>query len=64
MANYFLEDSDGFLIMDDPLVDLDPKRQKKTAELLKTYAKDKQIVLFTCHPQHADLLGGYKITIG
>lgn len=63
MSNHFLKDSDGFLIMDDPLVDLDPERQKNAAELLKTFAENKQILLFTCHPSHAELLGGHQIML-
>lgn len=63
MANHFLKNDDGFLIMDDPLVDLDPERQKKAAELLKIYAKNKQILIFTCHPSHAELLDGHQIML-
>ncbi len=63
MANHFLRDSDGFLAMDDPLVNMDPKRQEKAAELLKTYATQKQVLVFTCHPSHAELLGGNKIVL-
>ncbi|MFH1435598.1 MAG: AAA family ATPase [Pseudomonadota bacterium] len=58
MANYFLRGSDGFLIMDDPLVDMDPSRRKKAARVLKAYAKAKQVIVFTCHPDHAKILGG------
>jgi len=63
MAKYFLKDADGFLIMDDPLVDLDPERQKRAAEVISSFAKEKQILIFTCHPLHAEVLGGYLINI-
>jgi len=63
MANHFLKDADGCLIMDDPLVDLDPKRQEKASELIKGFAEKKQAVLFTCHPSHAELLGGHQVTL-
>lgn len=63
MANYFLKDTDGFLVLDDPLVDLDPVRQQRAAELLKAYAKAKQIIVFTCHPSHADLFEGNRIAL-
>lgn len=63
MANHFLKEANGFLIMDDPLVNLDPDRQKKAAEVLKEYAKHKQMVIFTCHPSHAELLGGHPIKL-
>ncbi len=63
MANYFLQDQEAFLVMDDPLVDMDPSRQSNAANLLKEYSKTKQLIIFTCHPSHADLLGGNKIAI-
>jgi len=63
MARWFLEDSDGFLVLDDPLVDLDPDRQEAAAAILKHFAKDKQVILLTCHPGHAAILGGNTITL-
>ena len=57
MANYFLKDQEAFLVMDDPLVDMDSSRQSNAANLLKEYSKTKQLIIFTCHPTHADLLG-------
>ncbi len=63
MANHFLKEANGFLMMDDPLVNIDPERQHRAAELLKTYAAKKQIIILTCHPLHAELLGGNKIEI-
>lgn len=61
MASYFLGGSDGFLMMDDPLVDMDPARQKAAAEALKSFSAGRQIIFFTCHPGTADLLGGNLI---
>ncbi|MGB2930062.1 MAG: hypothetical protein WBB70_14250, partial [Desulfobacterales bacterium] len=63
MANYFLKDQEAFLVMDDPLVDMDTTRQSKAANLLKEYAKTKQLLIFTCHSSHADLLGGNRIVM-
>jgi len=56
MAAHFLEDLDGFLILDDPMVDLDADRQRKTAEVLREFAEQKQVILLTCHEAHAALL--------
>lgn len=58
MASRFLSGTDGFLAMDDPLVNLDPERQQKAAAILKEYAENQQVLVFTCHPSHAGLLGG------
>lgn len=61
MAKYFLKEASGFLIMDDPFVDMDPERQQKAGEIIRKFAKDKQVVIFTCHPTHAKILEGNQI---
>lgn len=57
MAEYLLG-NDGFLIMDDPLVDMDPDRQNLAAQLLRDSGNKRQVIVFTCHPNHADMIGG------
>jgi hypothetical protein len=42
MAAYSLEGNDGFLVMDDPLVNLDPRRQQAAAECINEFARDNQ----------------------
>lgn len=44
------------VIMDDILVNFDPHRMARTAETLATFARNNQILFFTCHPHMADLL--------
>ncbi len=61
MAKYFLKEADGFLIMDDPFIDMDPDRQQRAGEIIRKFAQDKQVVIFTCHPTHAEILGGKQI---
>jgi exonuclease SbcC len=63
MARRFLKEGGGFLLLDDPLVDLDPHRQKAAAELLNDFAADTQLLIFTCHPRHAEALGGRRIEL-
>ena len=63
MARYFLRDLDGFLLLDDPLVDLDEERQRAASQVIQGFSKEKQVILFTCHPDHAGLLGGNIITL-
>jgi exonuclease SbcC len=58
MAEYFLRDKSGFLILDDPLVDMDPDRQILAAEQINEFAKHKQVIFLTCHPQTAEMLNG------
>jgi ABC-type lipoprotein export system ATPase subunit len=61
MARYFLVGLRGFLVMDDPLVDIDPERQSAAAKVIQNFARDKQVIIVTCHPSHAELLGGHVI---
>ena len=63
MARWFLADRGGFLVLDDPFVDLDPERQQAAAAILQNFGKEKPGILFTCHPQHAELLGGATISL-
>ncbi len=61
MARFLLADMPGFVIMDDPLVDLDPARKEGAAQLIQTFAKEKQVIITTCDPRTAELLGGSVI---
>jgi DNA repair protein SbcC/Rad50 len=49
LAEYFLGDKKGLLILDDPMVDMDAIRQKRVAEVLKDFSKMHQVIYFTCH---------------
>jgi DNA repair protein SbcC/Rad50 len=63
LAAYLLQDAGGFMIMDDPLVHLDPDRRKAAAALIAEFAAEKQTIIATCDPQTAALLGGNTITV-
>lgn len=63
MARHFLEGREGFVILDDPMVDLDPERQQAASLVLREFAKDKQLMVLTCHPRHAEMMGGHAIEI-
>ncbi len=63
MASRFLGNAGGFLMMDDPLVDMDPSRQEAAAGVLRDYARRCQLLIFTCHPRHAELLGGNLVQL-
>lgn len=63
MAGVVIGDSGGFLLLDDPLVDLDPDRQAAAAAALREFAAGRQTIVFTCHPAHAELLGGELVRL-
>jgi exonuclease SbcC len=55
MAEVFLGSAEGFLLLDDPLVALDPERQSRAAAVLERFAMGgRQLLLFTCQPSHAE----------
>ena len=63
VAEYLLEAAAGFMIMDDPLVYLDPERKAQAAAVLQEFARKKQLIVTTCDPATADLLGGNIIRL-
>lgn len=63
MSRHFLDGRDGFIVMDDPLVDMDPRRQAAAAALLIERSRSLQLVVFTCQPAHAELLGGGTVEL-
>ncbi len=63
MADYFLENREGFLIMDDPMTDMDSGRQANTVNCLNEYAQTRQVIVFTCHESLAEQFGGRKVNL-
>lgn len=64
MAAHFLHGLRGFLVLDDPLVDLDDAgRQQAAVQVLREFAHPKQVIVLTCKRSHADLLGGHRIDL-
>jgi len=63
IAEYFLKDKEGFLVLDDPLVDMDLDRQALAAEQINEFAKTKQVIFLTCHTHTAELLKGKCIEL-
>jgi len=48
----------GIIILDDPMVDLDPERQKLASKAIEEFAKKQQILVMTCHSEHGGSLDG------
>ncbi len=51
------------VFMDDPLANFDDRRAFSALSFLKEYAKNKQVVMFTCHSAFADMARELKINI-
>ncbi len=60
-ARCFIGDSDGFVIMDDPLVDMDDSRRPAAAAVLDAFAAGVQTIIFTCHENHAALFDKSRV---
>ncbi|TAE75204.1 MAG: hypothetical protein EAZ84_09680 [Verrucomicrobia bacterium] len=62
LAALYLKDAQGFMVLDDPFTDMDPARRRAAVEGLAEFSKGRQVLFFTCHPQHAselqELAGG------
>jgi len=63
MADYFLEGKEGFLILDDPLVDMDLTRQALAAQQINEFSQTKQVIFLTCHTHMVKLLNGKNIVL-
>lgn len=56
LTEHFLQDQAGFIILDDPMVDMDPERREKASEAIEQFSKKQQVLVMTCHPEHGELL--------
>ena len=61
MAELYLKEQQGFIVFDDPMVDLDPARAQAAASALQAFATKYQTLVLTCHPHLAAMLGGHLI---
>jgi exonuclease SbcC len=62
LAETLLQGGSAPLVMDDPLVDMDPERRAAAAAMITRYAERHQVIIFTCHPEHAALFPAATIT--
>lgn len=58
VSEKYLANRSGLLLMDDPMVDMDPARKKLAAKALEEFAEDQQIILFSCHPEMKEIVNG------
>jgi len=53
LSQLYLKDMEGFLLLDDPFTDMDTTRRTAAIQVLGAFAANHQILIFTCHPNHA-----------
>lgn len=56
LAELYLASDQGFLMLDDPFIDMDPIRRGAAAVAIGQFAKSRQVLIFTCHPLHREEL--------
>jgi exonuclease SbcC len=54
-AKKYMHDMYGFLLMDDPLTELDEERSLLASRVISSFAQQKQVILMTCDKDHARL---------
>lgn len=59
----FFPEGEGLVVLDDDLLDMDPKRREQAAALLHRFAERNQVIFTTCDPAIAELLGGHCIHV-
>ncbi|MFA5669871.1 MAG: AAA family ATPase [Balneolaceae bacterium] len=50
ISEMFLKEQSGMILLDDPMVDMDPERKKLALNAVHEFSKNQQVILFTCHP--------------
>ena len=53
LSELYLEDMAGFFLLDDPFTDMDTTRRAAAIQAIGTFAKNHQVLFFTCHPEQA-----------
>jgi len=48
------------VILDDVLVKFDPARRKNTARVILDFAREQQVLLFSCHPEFVDIVAAVR----
>lgn len=64
ISEKYLANQSGLLLMDDPMVDMDPVRKKLAAKALEEFAENQQIILFSCHPEMKEIVSGNQTEMG
>lgn len=58
MAEAYLAQGGGFLMLDDPFVQFDKTRMAVAAGIVREFSGKAQVIVFTCHDHHAARLNG------
>jgi uncharacterized protein YhaN len=51
------------VVVDDILVNFDPERARKTAEIFQEFGNNRQVIIFTCHPSTKEYFSKSKVNL-
>jgi uncharacterized protein YhaN len=51
LAEAYLQERSGVIMLDDPCVDMDAERRAAAMQVLGDVSRKHQVIMFTCHPQ-------------
>ena len=63
ILEYIYGEREGFVVLDDCLVDLDPGRKDSAVKIIKEFARNNQVIFLTCNPETAQTLSGNIIEL-
>ena len=63
ILEYIYGEREGFVVLDDCLVDLDPERKDSAVKIIKEFARNNQVIFLTCNPETAQTLSGNIIEL-
>ncbi|MEQ9617732.1 MAG: AAA family ATPase [Deltaproteobacteria bacterium] len=65
LCDHLMDKRLGVVVLDDPLVDMDPDRRNQAVDGIYEFSKKHQVLVMTCHPEHAkEMEQGYEVKFG
>lgn len=63
LGKTMIPEGEGVLILDDPLTEMDRERQQCASQAIVEFARTRQVVVFTCRDEDAQLLHGDHVRV-
>jgi len=63
VSEKFLNEQSSMILLDDPMVDMDPDRKRMASSAMMEFANQQQVILFSCHPEVGEVMKGDLNTI-
>lgn len=63
LGKAMIPEGEGVLILDDPLTEMDRERQQCASQAIVEFARTRQVIVFTCRDEDAQLLHGDHVRV-